>query len=583
MRMNKKQLVFLIAVLIIGFSASVFGQSSLPRLVKKGNAGYMAIDQKPMLILGGELHNSSTGSVQQMAQIWGKLREYNLNTVIAPVTWELLEPEEGKFDYTQIDSMIAGCRKNGLKLVVLWFGSWKNGQSVYVPEWVKLNQKRFPLICFKDGTRDRTLSALGKESVKADVRAYSALMRHIKAVDGKAHTVILMQLENEMGTIDIAKSYRKQPNDAMRDYSELGNRAYAQQVPQKLMTYLEHHKKELHPAIANAWKEHGYKTSGTWEEVFGVGAESKASDWKQGYSYLTEEIFNAWNYASYVEQLAKAGKEIYPIPVYVNLWIKQPKTHQPGQYPSGAPQPHVADIWRCAAPDVDFYAPDIYATDIFDWTCQQFRSKGNPLFILETRGGIEGAARAFYTIGRYSAMGYSPFGIDGGFYINNVEAPEELAKVYKLLGHMTPYIVDAIGSNRMTGMYIDNEKTTDKCELGNYTLSMRRLSTASSTAAFGTDSKEQKKPQNDAGGALVIQTDEDEFLVVGGLSQMVVNILPSKQEKNVNVGVLTVDKILFDENGKPYYHRLNGDQTTFGAVCFYKGQADAFRVRMYKY
>ena len=88
-------------------------------------------------MLGGELHNSSTGGVEYMHPIWKRMADANLNTVIASASWELVEPVEGKYDFVLVDSMIMGARKESLKLIVLWFGTWKNGMSTYVPAWVK--------------------------------------------------------------------------------------------------------------------------------------------------------------------------------------------------------------------------------------------------------------------------------------------------------------------------------------------------------------------------------------------------------------------------------------------------------------
>lgn len=154
--------------------------------------GHLMVDGKPYLMLAGELHNSTTGSVHNMEPVWKKMADLNINTVFVAVSWELLEPEENLFNFTLVDEMIRGCREADLKLVLLWFGSWKNGRSTYAPAWVKTDQKRFPLVCTKDGAKSTTLSTLGKHTLEADSRAFSRLMNHLKEVDGKENTVIMV-------------------------------------------------------------------------------------------------------------------------------------------------------------------------------------------------------------------------------------------------------------------------------------------------------------------------------------------------------------------------------------------------------
>ena len=200
-------------------SATTLCAQELPHLqqLKDGRTQFI-VDGQPYIALAGELHNSTTGSVENMRTVWARMKAKNLNTVIAPVTWELLEPVEGQFDYTLIDSMIEGARKENLKLVVLWFGSWKNGTSTYIPAWVKTNPKKYLLAQNQRGEVMNTLSTLGTESAKADANAFAHLMRHIKEVDHD-HTVIMMQVENEIGTLDMASTYMGLPNGSMRDYN----------------------------------------------------------------------------------------------------------------------------------------------------------------------------------------------------------------------------------------------------------------------------------------------------------------------------------------------------------------------------
>src|ERR1035437_2012306 len=371
----------------------------IPHLEKQGTAIRLNVDGKPFLLISGELHNSTAGGFKYMKPVWKKLAAKNLNSVIATVSWELIEPVEGKFDFSLVDSTISGAREANLKLVLIWFGSWKNASSVYIPSWVKKDYEKYPRVKDELGKPLEILSTFGTASVEKDAKAFAALMRHIKEVDGQQHTVVMMQVENEVGVLD---HLGETLGNARRDFTKQANAAYKGAVPTELIKYLVEKKELLFPELYKVWKENGSKTSGSWEEVFGKSKfMPDAKDWKF-YSYYTEELFMAWNYASYIGKVAAAGKKEYPIPMYVNAWLKQPDTYWPGRYPSGCPHPQVLDVWRVAAPAIDFIAPDIY-TDEFIWTCQEFTRSNNPLFIPETRGGKLGAARVFYTIGEYNA------------------------------------------------------------------------------------------------------------------------------------------------------------------------------------
>ena len=173
----------------------------IPHLAKRGTATQLIVDGKPFLILGGELHNSTSSSLDYMAPILGKFAAGHLNTALAAVCWDLTEPEEGTFDFSLVDGVIMEARQNNLHLVLLWFGSWKNGVSTYPPLWVKTDQQRFPRAQNKEGNRLDILSTLSQTNLNADARAFAALMRHVRQVDGAAHTVLMVQVENEVGVL----------------------------------------------------------------------------------------------------------------------------------------------------------------------------------------------------------------------------------------------------------------------------------------------------------------------------------------------------------------------------------------------
>ena len=514
-------------------SAPETSVNQIPHLEKQGTATRLVVEGKPFLMLAGELHNSTAGGFDYMRPVWKRMADKNLNSIIATISWELMEPEEGKFDFALVDSVIAGAREANLKLVFIWFGSWKNAGSIYIPEWIKKNYKKYPRARDEKGKPLEILSTFGEAAAVADANAFAALMRHIKEVDSKYQTVVMIQVENEMGVLD---NMGTTAGNARRDFSDVANLAYNSNVPKELIDYLIQHKQNLYPELIKVWGAHGFKPSGSWEEVFGKSFfKPDRKDWKF-YSFYTEELFSAWNYAKYAEKVAAAGKKEYPVPMYVNAWLKQPFSYIPGKYPSGGPLPQVLDIWRAAAPSIDFIAPDIY-TDEFKWVCDEYTRSGNPLFIPETRGGEVGAARAFYAFGQYDASCFSPFGIDGASAAEN----DPLDETYAVLKKMSPVILQNQGKGTMKGILVDTASRSQQFEMGDYLIKAKLAGGERTTIA----------------GGLIIQTGPAEFIVAGkGLD---IFFLP--KDSSARIGILAVDEGTF-ENGKWIaQRRLNGDET----------------------
>ena len=512
---------------------SLISSKQGPHLEKQGTAMRLIVEGKPFLMISGELHNSTCGGFEYMRPVWKRLAKKNLNSVIATVAWELVEPEQGKFNFALVDSMIAGARKEDLKLALIWFASWKNGGSIYIPSWVKKDYEKFPRAKDENGKPLEILSTLCEASCEADAKAFAALMRHLREVDSTRQTVILIQVENEMGLLD---NLGKTPGNARRDFSVAANESYYNQVPKELIDYLVENKENLFPELKKVWEANGFKTSGTWEEIFGKSEFSPGEkDW-QLYSFYTEELFMAWNYARYVGKIAASGKKEYDLPMYVNAWLKQPSTAWPGRYPSGGPLPQVIDVWRAAAPSIDFIAPDIYI-DEFAWICREYTRSGNPLFIPETRGGAIGAARSFYAFGEYSAGCFAPFGIDNELYLKN----DPLDETYAVLNNMKSVILDNQGKGDMRGILLDSVCPSKTIEMGEYSIKANLA--------------EGKKPG--IAGVLIIQTDTREFIVAGkGLDLFFI-----PRDTSMRVALDLVDEGSFKNGSWVSERRLNGDET----------------------
>ncbi|HRI78775.1 MAG TPA: beta-galactosidase, partial [Cyclobacteriaceae bacterium] len=425
--------VFFICLLSAAYSQSF--------LRKQGSASQLIVNGKPFLVLGGELGNSSASSLRYLRPIWEKLQAMHCNAVLAPIYWELLEPEKDRFDFTLVDSLIASAHKHDMKLVILWFGTWKNSMSCYVPAWVKKDFKNFPRAYDAKGIPQEILTPFSNNNLQADINAFKALMAHIKAMD-RAQTVVMIQVENEIGMLPSA-----------RDYHPDATKAFNQEVPAKLTQYLLQNKNVLAPALAEAWKKEGFKTKGTWEQVFGKGL-------------ATDEMFIAWHFAVFTNTVTEEGKKIYPLPMFVNAALNRPNV-KPGDYPSGGPLPHLIDIWKAAAPAIDFLSPDFYNPNFKYWN-DLYTRKDNPLFIPEIHFEPSDAAKVFYAVGHCNAIGFSPFSIE------STDEPEKepLGKSYHVLSQLAPLITAHQGKNTMNGMLID-KNVTDTLTFGEYIFTVK--------------------------------------------------------------------------------------------------------------
>jgi len=498
---------------------------NIPHLAKKGNATQLIVNGKPFIMLAGEIHNSSSSTLEYMQMVWPKLKNLNANTILMSVNWEQFEPEEGKFDYSLVDGHIRQARENDMKIVFLWFASWKNGLSGYAPGWVKKNTQRFPLSKDANGNSKDVLTPLDNNARDADAKAFAALLKHIKEVDSNDQTVIMVQIENEVGI-------RFQP----RDMSEMATQAYNSAVPEELMDYLTKNRENLHPALLRQWEKSGFKTNGTWPEIFG------------GY-WEADEIFSAWHYAKYVQAIASAGKKEYPIPMFTNAWLPDPNA-PPHDWPSGGPTPNMLDIWRAGAPDIDCLAPDIYQPTFKEF-CAEYTRNGNVLLIPEAHRGDDVAARAYWAIGKHNAICFAPFGIES--------MPEDhpLKGTYAILRQALPLITDAQGTGRMTAVYLqDREKEGNQTivPLGQWNLNVRFF--------------ENGLPQGVKPGAIIIQSAEDEFYVMG--QGIEIGFKPQSTEGPQNVDILT-SEIGRLENGVFVREvQLNGDEIRAHNTTFYR-------------
>lgn len=528
-------------------------------------ATMLAIAQTEFPILGGELSNSAATSVEDIDEVMPRMKTLGLNTVLVPAYWELMEPVEGKFDFTLIDRTILQARKLQLKVVFLWFGAWKNSMSCYAPSWFKQDVKRFPRAKTAQGKPLEIASCFSEQVFQADNKAFEALVKHISETG--SDVVQMIQVENEIGMLEDA-----------RDHSSMAEAIYKKGVPHELISYLSKNKKSLHP-----WLKQRVNFSGkSWTEVFGD-------------DIYTDEIFMAYYYAKYVGRLCETARRYTQMPLYVNAAMNS-RGRKPGQYPSAGPLAHLIDLWHCGAPQLLCLAPDIYDTGFKSWAAQ-YALPNNRLFIPESRCCENSGARALYAFGEHRALGFSPFAIDQA----SPGETENITKAYALLRQISSYSLKSWGllfDQQDKERIITDDNTVITCR-HYYTLPWDPHATDGSVWPEG-GAVLIKLGNNDyllAGTGIVVVfastyekaheqqqvLGEDGFVAVG--TQSDIKHQPSTSFNGSRKGIVSVDEVNIDKNGKmQYLRRLNGDQDHQGRhVRIACGDWKILHVRLYDY
>jgi hypothetical protein len=358
-----------------GIAAAQGTDNSMPRIIEKDGRHALLVDGKPFFMFGGQAHNSSAWPAM-LPRVWQAASAMRLNTLEIPIYWEQIEPQPGRFDFSLVDLLLKEAREHNVRLVLLWFGTWKNGSNHYIPEWMKRDSARFPNITGRNGRPVDSPSPHCEEAMQLDTKAFTAVMTHLKQADPQ-HTVIMVQVENEPGSWG-----------SVRDFSPKAQQLFEQPVPAEML------KPELLKALNRPTD-----AKGTWQEVFGKDAD---------------EYFHAYSIAHYVGQVAAAGKTVNPLPLYVNVALRDPLSNPPAtSYESGGATDNVIPIYKVAAPAVDVIAPDIYQNgdERYMKVLELYNRPDNALFVPETSGGN---VRYVYTILERGGIGFSPFGIDAG-------------------------------------------------------------------------------------------------------------------------------------------------------------------------
>ncbi len=527
----------LVLILLVWTTLSAAFAVEAPRLVQKDGRWALLVEGRPYLILGGQIHNSSAWP-SELPQVWKSLAALHANTVEAPVYWEQIEPQPGQFNFANVDQLVQGAREHSLHLVVLWFGTWKNGNMHYAPEWVKADTKRFPRVINPSGEPIDVLSANSPATMKADKSAFAALMRHLKALDGDIHTVLLVQLENESGIVG-----------SVRDFSPEANAAFDGQVPADLLAIV-------------------HKQPGTWSQVFGSEAD---------------ETFQLYHQARYINEIATAGKAEFPIPIYINVWISYPPAELPErriaipgiQYPSGGAVQKFVGLWRALAPDVDMIGPDIYSPDgpFYQEVIHSYARPDNPLWIPETGREDSFAKFLFYALGN-GAIGFSPFGVDQGGWNGTGDEPiKGHASNFALLSPMDREIAKSNFEGKLKTSVEEPGQTRQELDFGPW----------QATVSYGfpqPDGRRAPGTPDAHGAALVAQLGPDEFLVTG-VDASVSFHLPGKLP-GLRMQILSAEEGAYADGVWKPLRLWNGDETDRG-LNFHHEQPAVVRIRLGKF
>ena len=528
----------------------------IPHIEKKNGLPVLMVEDKPFILLAGEVHNSDSSSPAYMEGIWDIAEQLGMNALLLPATWEMIEPEEGKFDFSLPQALIDQARARGMRIVFLWFGSWKNAECMYAPAWVKQDLERFPRAQIEKGRNKAgrqvsptipvkmpytTLSYLGTETMRADAKAFAAFMGFLKDYDEQRQTVVAVQVENETGLLGAA-----------REVSDEADALFYAPVPADFAAWLRAHTDTMTAEIRQAVLTG--KETGTWPEVFGEAAE---------------ELFSAFHVATFVNTVAAAGKAVYPLPMSANCWLD--KGGKPGSYPTGGPVSKVHEVWDFCAPSIDVYCPDIYVPQ-FKAVCDEYTRRGGALFIPESATHSYCAPRLVYTVGHHHAMCYSPFGFDDigkpftavqgflfGMDVNDpaLKTPqsfEEYAAFGHILREMMPKLASAYGSDRLQAVSAETDPAVPSPDGNPFGAIPPTMDFGSFRLSVGFQSP--MNPRAD-GACLCLAESGNECWVVGSACSLTFS---SADPARPNLDFLLVEEGNFEHGAWVPGRRFNGDE-----------------------
>jgi hypothetical protein len=523
-----------IAALLV--AATALAAAPMPRLAKDNGGFQFLVDDRPFLILGIQTGNSS-GYPGELERTWPLAARIHANTVQIPIQWQTVEPEEGRFDFAVVDGLVIGARANGLRLILAWFGGFKNGAMHFAPAWVKEDIAKYPRMIDRAGSPIHALATHVEATQAADARAFAAFMRHLKEIDGERHTVIAIQVENEAGVLGTD-----------RDRSESANRLFAQTAPEAVL------------------KAFGKSSGGTWSEAFGAYAS---------------ETFAAYYQARYLNRVAEAGKREFPLPMFLNVWTDiQDGFYEPGfSHPSGGATTRMLPLYKAIVPAIDWISPDIYKQSYVQYVeeATPYSRPDNPLLIPETGHDLGFCRRMFYALGDLKGIGVSAFGVEGASEGDSSRLPadlSDLAATYRVVSAATPLLAEAKKRGKLRSLVEEQGVATLVADFGEY-----EAMAEFGPSRWGYGGARAAGTPTTSGRALIGQIGPDEFVVAG--FDTAVSFRPKFGSAAPRADFVSVEEGVF-ENGvwKPR-RQLSGDEIFFGVRLPAAGTVVKLRLMKY--
>lgn len=501
--------------------------SDFPSTVLFNGFRQFSVAGRPFPVVGGTVADSTASDPGLLERaVWPAARKLGVNTVFAPVTWQLLEPREGEFDFSVPDALFEGARRNGLKLVVIWYGAWKEGSSCYAPDWVKLDWDRFPLARPLLGRLTELLSPCAPAILEAEKIAYAALLGRLRALEdaaGGEPTVLMIQIEGGIGMVG-----------GSRDSSGDSDARWNADVPDALVSGLAGRAGHLHPEIVKALGR-----TGSWSKVFGPNADG---------------AFMAWQFATHVETLARAGAEKLPVPCFVSAWNVRGRA---GEKPGGAPDGEMADVWDVAAPSVfrALPAPDAKGVPFLH---PSLGEGAMPVLFPRIPASPDYPAKALHFFGSVLAGGVSSTNLgeesyDAGTFRLVAQANLALRGLFRRLGPFR--------SEESVRSYVQGSAQQQNVSLGDFAFVISWMRPLGRGAA--------------PGGVLIVRDSSGAYWAVGEGARL----SPRHDRAGYVTGILRQEEFFGTADGLVRGRVLNGDE---GEISLSDGSVSLRRFTLYR-